>query len=101
MPSKKMGSGLSTSLLRLRCSTKEAMPPSYWKRCFFFSSRSSSMLMTIPRLRKDSSRRRWERVSKLKLVTSKICVSGLKVTLVPRLSVTPVCSSGPWGAPRR
>ena len=77
------------------------MPPSYWKRCFFFSSRSSSMAMTMPRLRKDSSRSRWESVSKLKLVVSKIWASGLNVTLVPRLSVTPVCSSGPWGAPRR
>ena len=48
----------------------------------------------MPRFRKESSRSRWERVSKLKAVVSKICASGLKVTLVPRLSVTPVFSSG-------
>ena len=54
----------------------------------------------MPRFRKDSSRRRCDRVSKLKVVVSKICPSGLKVTLVPRRSVTPVFSSGPWGIPR-
>ncbi len=52
----------------------------------------------MPRFRKESSRRRWESVSKLKVVVSKIWVSGLKVTLVPRRSVTPVFSSGRWRA---
>ena len=47
----------------------------------------------MPRFRNDSSRRRCESVSKLKIVTSKIWTSGLNVTLVPRLSVTPVTSS--------
>jgi hypothetical protein len=40
----------------------------------------------MPRFRNDSSRRRCESVSKLKVVVSKICGSGLKVTFVPRLS---------------
>ena len=54
----------------------------------------------MPRLRKESSRRRWESVSKLKVVVSKICASGLNVTFVPRRSVTPVCSRRVWGTPR-
>ena len=95
----RMGRGWSVSLLRFRCSTKEAMPPSYWKR-FFLPSRSSSSTMRMPRFRKESSRSRWERVSKLKAVVSKIVPSGLKGILVPRLSVTPVFSSGPCGVPR-
>ena len=82
----------SVSLFRFRCSTKEAMPPSYWKRCFL-PSRSSSRVIRMPRFRNESSRRRCESVSKLKVVVSKICGSGLKVTFVPRRSVTPVCSS--------
>ena len=54
----------------------------------------------MPALRNASSRRRWARMSKLKSVVSKICVSGLNVTLVPRRSVTPVMFSGAWGTPR-
>ena len=54
----------------------------------------------MPRLRKDSSRRRWDSVSKLKVVVSKICGSGLNVIFVPRRSVVPVCSSRVWGLPR-
>jgi len=40
------------------------------------ASRSSSSEIRMPRLRNDSSRSRCERVSKLKLVVSKICPSG-------------------------
>ena len=54
----------------------------------------------MPRFRKDSSRSRWESVSKLKMMVSKIWPSGLNVTLVPRRSVTPVFSIGPSGIPR-
>ena len=46
-----------------------------------------------PPFRKASSRRRCASVSKLKTVVSKISVSGLKVTLVPRRLVVPVTSS--------
>jgi len=46
--------------------------------------------MTMPPLRKASSRRRCASVSKLKTVVSKMFVSGLKVTLVPRRFVVPV-----------
>jgi hypothetical protein len=63
-------------------------------------SRSSSSVMTRPALRNASSRRRWASVSKLKSVVSKICASGLKVTLVPRRFVVPVTSRSPCGAPR-
>ena len=99
VPPMAIGSEGSVTLFRFRCSTKEAMPPSYWKRCSLLS-RSSVRVMRIPLFRKLSSRRRWERVSKLKVVVSKICGSGLKVIFVPRRSVTPVFSSGPWGSPR-
>ena len=75
------------------------MPPSYWKRCFLLS-RSSSSVIRMPRFRNESSRSRCDSVSKLKVVVSKICGSGLKVTLVPRLSVVPVCSSRLCGRPR-
>ena len=54
----------------------------------------------MPRLRKLSSRRRWESVSKLNVVVSKIWASGLKVILVPRRSVTPVFSRRVTGSPR-
>ena len=96
---KKIGCGGRVTLLRLRCSTKEAMPPSYWKRSLR-ESRSSSSVIRMPRFRKDSSRSRWESVSKRKLVTSKIWVSGLNVTLVPRRSVLPLCVSFTVGSPR-
>ena len=46
-----------------------------------------------PPLRNASSRRRCASVSKLNSVVSKICVSGLKVTFVPRFFVVPVTSS--------
>ena len=94
-----MGFVGSVSLLRFRCSTNELIPPSYWKRCFLLS-RSSSSRMRMPRFRKESSRSRCERVSKLKVVVSKIWGSGLNVTLVPRRSVLPVCSSRVCGSPR-
>ena len=55
--------------------------------------------MRMPPLRNASSRSRWASVSKLKTVVSKICVSGLKVTLVPRRFVVPVISSSPVGRP--
>ena len=53
-------------------------------------SRSSSMVMVTPPLRNASSRSRCASVSKLNSVVSKICASGLKVTLVPRFLVVPV-----------
>ena len=43
-----------------------------------------------PPFRNASSRRRWASVSKLNSVVSKICESGLNVTLVPRFFVVPV-----------
>ena len=46
----------------------------------------------MPPFRNASSRRRCASVSKLKTVVSKICVSGLKVTFVPRRLVVPVIS---------
>ena len=58
------------------------------------------MVMTMPPLRKASSRSRCASVSKLDLVLSKIWASGLKVTFVPRFCVVPVTSSGPVGVPR-
>ena len=48
--------------------------------------------MVTPPLRNASSRRRCASVSKLNSMVSKICVSGLKVTLVPRFFVVPVTS---------
>ena len=67
------------------------MPPSYWN-LWLLPSRSSSSVMTMPPFRNASSRSRWARVSKLNTVVSKISVSGLKVTLVPRRLVVPVAS---------
>jgi len=58
------------------------------------------MVMVTPALRNASSRRRCARVSKLKSVVSKICASGLKVTLVPRFFVVPVISTSLVGTPR-
>ncbi len=55
-------------------------------------SRSSSSVMRTPPFRKASSRRRCASVSKLKIVVSKISVSGLKVIFVPRRFVVPVTS---------
>ena len=46
----------------------------------------------MPPFRNASSRSRWASVSKLKTVVSKISVSGLNVTLVPRRLVVPVTS---------
>ena len=65
------------------------MPPSYWN-LWLLPSRSSSIVMTMPPFRNASSRRRCASVSKLNSVVSKICVSGLNVTLVPRRCVVPV-----------
>src|SRR5262249_5065585 len=44
----------------------------------------SSMVMRRPRFRNASSRKRWERTSKLNSVVSKIFSSGVNVTFVPR-----------------
>ncbi len=49
-------------------------------------------VIVTPPLRNASSRSRWASVSKLKSTVSKICGSGLKVTLVPRFLVVPVTS---------
>ena len=46
----------------------------------------------MPPFRNASSRSRCASVSKLNSVVSKICVSGLKVTFVPRRFVVPVIS---------
>ena len=46
----------------------------------------------MPPFRNASSRSRWASVSKLKTVVSNTCVSGLKVTFVPRRLVVPVIS---------
>ena len=63
-PLKEIGSGLIFSFLRLRCSTKELMPPSKWNFSLLSSSpRSSLRTMVIPWFRKASSRRRCFSVS--------------------------------------
>ena len=54
----------------------------------------------MPAFRKASSRSLLFSVSKLNVVTSKIVVSGLKWTFVPRRRVVPVCVSGAAGTPR-
>ena len=51
------------------------------------------MVIVTPPFRNASSRSRCASVSKLYSVVSKICESGLKVTLVPRFLVVPVTSS--------
>ena len=53
-----------------------------------------------PFVQKCFSRNRSESLSKLNAVSVKICVSGLKVTFVPRFRVFPVCLSGAMGIPR-
>ena len=88
-PFMKIGLSLTTALFLFRCWTKETMPPSYWN-LWFLPSRSSSMVMTMPPFRNASSRSRCARVSKLYSTVSKICVSGLNVTFVPRRCVVPV-----------
>jgi hypothetical protein len=52
------------------------------------------MVILTPRLRNASSRRRCERISKLKSVVSKIWPSGLNVTRVPRSLDLPTSFSG-------
>ena len=88
----KIGLSLTIALFLFRCSTNETMPPSYWN-LWFLPSRSSSIVMRMPPLRNASSRSRCASVSKLYSIVSKICGSGLNVTLVPRLCVVPVTSS--------
>src|SRR5262249_53102483 len=88
-----MTSGWIGVFALFRCSTKETIPPSY-RNTWDFWSRSSSMVICSPRLRKASSRRRCERTSKLKEVVSKISGSGLKVIFVPRWLVIAVSSPG-------
>ena len=75
------------------------MPPSYWN-LWLLPSRSSSMVIVTPPLRNASSRSRCASVSKLNSVVSKICASGLNVTLVPRFLVVPVTSRSAIGSPR-
>src|SRR3990170_3306322 len=86
-------------LARLRCSTKETIPPLYRSSCFFWLL-SSSIVMRTPLFKKASSRRRWERISKLKSRLSKIFESGRKVIRVPLSFDLPTSLSGPWGSPR-
>ncbi len=54
----------------------------------------------MPALRNASSRRRLFSVSKLNVVASKMVVSGLKWTFVPRFFVVPVSASVSCGMPR-
>ena len=57
--------------------------------------------MSRPLFRNASSRRRCDRVSKLNSIVSKILESGLKLTLVPRLSVwRDRLQRSPLGVPR-
>jgi len=58
------------------------------------------MVIVTPPFRNASSRSRWASVSKLNSMVSKICVSGLNVTLVPRFFVVPVTSTSAAGVPR-
>jgi hypothetical protein len=62
--------------------------------------RSSVKTICRPLLRKASSRRRLERVSKLKTSSVKICPSGLKVMVVPLPFALPSSSSSVVFKPR-
>ena len=75
------------------------MPPLY-RNVWLRVSRSSSMTIFSPRFRNASSRRRLLSVSKEKVVSSKILVSGLNRMIVPVFLVVPVGDSGPAGTPR-
>ncbi len=57
------------------------------------------MLMATPAFKNESSRRRWDRVSKLNSTFSKIWVSERKVILVPVFFVLPTTWSGERGFP--
>ena len=95
-PFMKIGLSLTTALFLFRCWTNETMPPSYWN-LWLLPSRSSSMVMRMPPFRNASSRSRCASVSKLYSTVSKICVSGLNVTFVPRRCVVPVTSRSAIG----
>ncbi len=75
------------------------MIPSLNRNSCFFPVRSSSIVILSPAFRNASSRSRPESVSKLYSVTSKIVVSGLKVTFVPRRWVSPTIVTLPAGFP--
>jgi hypothetical protein len=64
------------------------------------ASRSSSSVIVTPAFRNASSRNRPASVSKLNSTISKICGSGLNVTLVPRRFVVPVTMRSASGLPR-
>jgi len=92
-PSMNTGLGCSGVLLRLRCFTNSTMPPLYWKS-WLFPVRSSRMEIFSPAFRNDSSRSRWDSVSKENSVSVKISASGLKVMRVPVLRDLPVTFRG-------
>ena len=66
----------------------------------FSPVRSSAMVMRTPWLRKASSCMRFWSVAKTNFVVWKICGSGLKVVLVPRLVVLPTRRTSVLGMPR-
>ena len=72
-----------------RSATNCEMPPENLNSCDL-SARSSRIVIASPWFRYESSRNRWVRISKLNSVPLKISGSGLKVTLVPVLSETPI-----------
>ena len=72
----------ATSLPSFRCLTKARMPSLYLKSASRLS-RSSTRRMCRPSFRYASSRRRASRTSNLKVGSSKISRSGLKVIVVP------------------
>ena len=71
--------GMETVLILVQV-FDEGDDPALIKKVVPFFRRSSSMLMERPLLRKANSLRRWESISKLKVVVSKISPSGLNRT---------------------
>ncbi len=81
-----------------KCSTKERIPPSYAKSCFF-SLRSSWIEMPTPGFRNESSRSRCDSPSKWNSCTEKTSGSGQNVIFVPVLRDVPTALIGPCGTP--
>ncbi|MNX04572.1 hypothetical protein D3C86_341630 [compost metagenome] len=85
--------------------TNSFRPPSEWKTSLkklpsSNSSRSSVSVKVIPLFKKASSRKRPAKVSYLySVVCVKIVGSGLKVTIVPLLSVVPISLTSYCGTP--